>query len=53
LHRLAPAERKQFFLLSHLEPEIEKKTSYGIKTPVIFKLASYNYGPFQHFEFSV
>lgn len=34
LHRIASAERKQFFLLSHLEPEVESHTSDGIKTPV-------------------
>ena len=33
LHRLTPADRKQFFLLSYLEPEPGNRT-HGVKTPV-------------------
>ena len=34
LHRIAPVERKQYFLLNHLEPE-SRAARHGIKTPVI------------------
>ena len=34
LHRVAPADRKQYFLLSHLEPEPGDRTTQGVKTAV-------------------
>ena len=34
LHRVAPADRKQYFLLSHLEPEPGDRTTKGVKTAV-------------------
>lgn len=43
LHRIASAERKQFFLLNHLEPENAQMSRHGIKTPVCKNSASRKY----------
>ena len=34
LHRVAPAHRKQYFLLNHLEPEVGISSNKGVKTAV-------------------